>query len=575
MNKDVIYIEPEDDITDIISRLSSAKEKVVALVPPKNLGILRSAVNTKLIAKTAKKEDKVAVFVTTDKSLMKLAMSAGIPVAKTLQSRPVVPTAADLSEKKADSSEIIDDLGDDEAGEPSDAAKAKTGAKKPENTSKSAKKPVETLNSADIDEDLEKDAKKGSKKSEKGKNGDKKSKIPSLDKYRKRIIIGGVAGVVLIIFLVWALVFAPAVNIVVAMHTTANNFSENVTLVTDKDKQNLDSSILYVEKQEEKVTNSVEFEATGKKNVGEKASGVLAVTAYLDDAKTINLPVGTTFTYNGLAYLSTNDAVLTWDGDSNSVCENYADGGAKSVRDDGCKKSASIRITASESGEKYNISATASGWHSSVADIYSTANSGAISGGTDKTITIVQQSDIDSAKDKLQTDSKLDKDALKNKFSKDYITIDPSYKEETGDIKSTPAAGEEVSDGVKPKLEITRTATMYGVDKTTIEKYIKAKSKDSIASDQKIYSYGDPYFEKFVETDGGFSAKLKTTTQVGPEVTEQEVLEKAKGKKIGEVQSLIKSISGVSSVTIDRSFFWVSSVPDDANKITVELKVEE
>ena len=64
MNKDVIYIEPEDDITDIISKLKSAEEKVVALVPPKNIGVMRSAVNTKLIAKTAKLNDKVAVIIT-------------------------------------------------------------------------------------------------------------------------------------------------------------------------------------------------------------------------------------------------------------------------------------------------------------------------------------------------------------------------------------------------------------------------------------------------------------------------------------------------------------------------------
>ena len=35
MNKDVIYIEPEDDITDIITKIEGSKEKIVALVPPK------------------------------------------------------------------------------------------------------------------------------------------------------------------------------------------------------------------------------------------------------------------------------------------------------------------------------------------------------------------------------------------------------------------------------------------------------------------------------------------------------------------------------------------------------------
>ena len=88
MNKDVIYIEPEDDITDIISRIKSSKQKVVALVPPKKLGIMRSAVNTKLIARTSKSLEKVAVIITTDPSLIKLSALSGLPVAKSLSSRP-------------------------------------------------------------------------------------------------------------------------------------------------------------------------------------------------------------------------------------------------------------------------------------------------------------------------------------------------------------------------------------------------------------------------------------------------------------------------------------------------------
>ena len=51
MNKDVIYVEPEDDITDIILKIEKSKEKIVALVPPKKAGVFRSVVNIKLIAK--------------------------------------------------------------------------------------------------------------------------------------------------------------------------------------------------------------------------------------------------------------------------------------------------------------------------------------------------------------------------------------------------------------------------------------------------------------------------------------------------------------------------------------------
>ena len=74
---------------------------------------------------------------------------------------------------------------------------------------------------------------------------------------------------------------------------------------------------------------------------------------------------------------------------------------------------------------------------------------------------------------------------------------------------------------------------------------------------------------------GGYTARLKATTKVGPTVTEAEILEKAKGKKIGELQSQLKSINGVSSCKVDPSFFWVTTIPNDANKITVNLEVEK
>ena len=112
MNKDVVYIEPEDDITDILGRIKNSEEKVVALVPPKKLGVLRSAVNEKLIAKTAKTADKVVVMVTADQALLKLAVAAGLPVAKTLQSRPVMPNeASELLEEKEP--EIIEEEDED------------------------------------------------------------------------------------------------------------------------------------------------------------------------------------------------------------------------------------------------------------------------------------------------------------------------------------------------------------------------------------------------------------------------------------------------------------------------------
>ncbi len=95
----------------------------------------------------------------------------------------------------------------------------------------------------------------------------------------------------------------------------------------------------------------------------------------------------------------------------------------------------------------------------------------------------------------------------------------------------------------------------------------------TVADDQRIYSVGEPYFERFTSIEE--SARLKTVVKTGPTVTEETILDKSKGRKIGEVQSLLRSINGVSSVDIAPSYFWVRSVPNDPNKVTIELTVED
>lgn len=90
MNKDVIYIDVEDDITTIISKIKRSKERIIALVPPRRAGVLQSAVNMRLLTKTAQSADKRIVLVTNDAVLTGLAAASQIPVAKNLQSKPAL-----------------------------------------------------------------------------------------------------------------------------------------------------------------------------------------------------------------------------------------------------------------------------------------------------------------------------------------------------------------------------------------------------------------------------------------------------------------------------------------------------
>ncbi len=567
MNKEVIYLEPEDDITDILTKLQQAEQKLVVLVPPKKAAILRSAVNIKLIAKASKETKKVAVIVTQDPGIMKLAMGSKLMVAKTLQSRPAVPTEADFAEfsKHLAEDQVINDdgLGTATVG---DVLKG-LDRKDAEADGEATKAANEKIDSAEkLDEEKPK-----SKKST-DKNTSKKNKR------RKQIIFGALAGVVVIVVLVWALVFAPAVSIVVAIRSTASNFAETVSFTEDPAAENLEEGKLLVQKQTYEEKQSQEFTATGKENRGAKASGKVEVkfsftpfTYFGEGGYSASIPTGTTFTNGSKQYVATTSASNTWDGETTSLtCDNGSISGASGLRKT-CVWTLSVNVQAVEPGEEYNLESSNT-W--SDYDKASVSNSSAITGGTTDNVTIVSQNDINLARVALEEASSGDeagKELLYKQFGEDLIVIDASFAKEQGNPVSTPAVGETVGEGVVPKIEMVTTYSVFTVDRVKVEEYIKAKT--TLADDQKIYTYGDPYFERF--TDINSTARLKTVVETGPIVTEEGIMEKAKGRKIGEVQRLLRSITGVSSVEITPSYFWVNSVPDDADKITIELKTEE
>ena len=569
MNKDVVYIEPEDDITDIIARVKSAKQKLVALVPPKKIGVLRSAVNTKLIARAAKMSGKVVVIVTTDSSLIKLAAAAQIPVAKNLQSRPKLPSEI-IKEEKSGGEQFIDEKDYDDDPLTSDGSESpKTVKPAP------AKKLDQEITSDDIDKDEEKLDKSGKKVKSFSKDG----VIPTLEKYRKWIILGAAAFVVLIVFLVWAFVFAPAANIAVAIRTTANNFSENVTFTTKSGSENPESGNFLLEQKKVEKTSSVEFQATGQKDIGEKATGTILVGAYLNpNAEGVPLRVidGVKFVFGNLSYTVTAGASVSYP-EKDDACENASSG---RVSRDGCLMTAKVTVQANQPGTDSNIGPHDSGWttdaDTSMAKSIIIRNE-AFTGGSTNMVTVVSEQDFNNAKEKLTNEGREDgKAELIKQFGEDMVVIESSLEVSTADPKSTPAVGEEVKSGVTPKVEATTTYTMFAVDKVKIEDFIKKKTENSVAADQRIYAINKPFFENFTkQADNSYTAKLKSATQTGPKVTEEDILEKSKGKKTGEVQSILKSINGVSSVTIKTSFPWVNAVPDDPNKITIELKVEE
>lgn len=588
MNKEVIYLEPEDDITDILTKLQQAEQKLVALVPPKKATMLRSAVNMKLVARAAKECEKIVVIVTADPAIVKMAMAARIPVAKTLQSRPVIPTEANVRAAEAEV-QLIDENGETLTEELEFTEKIeKTPQEMPR---KDSSEPVERhlKESADIVELTDEGLEKGSHSPKKAKKGLKKSQTSEKSsksavgfaKYRKWLAVGIPVIVVLIIALVWAFVFAPAATITVAVKSSPENFSETIRFTPDPSAENTAEGVFFVEKQTLSMNYNADLTATGEENDGERAKGKLKVTfsrrlkdyysASDDNAGfTLQIPAGATFTTNsGYTYRSTAASeTFTWkSGDDFPV--SWCDISVSNLNGT-CRKTIEVSVEAIAAGEEYNISTTTSYWHNY--DDATVVNSGAITGGTTKMVKTVSQDDVTKAKDALLAEHTLEgREMLLEDLNEDLIPIESSYAVEAGEMTITPEIGEEVKDGTTPSLKLTVNFSVLSVELSKIKEYID--SKIVVNSDQKIYSYGSPYFERFTAIEE--PARLKTVVGIGPIVSEEGIFEKAAGRKIGEVQSILRSINGISTVDISTPYFWVWSVPKERSKVTINLKLED
>ena len=590
MNKDVIYIEAEDDITDILAKIKNAKNKIVALVPPKKAGVLRSAVNFKLITKAATKAEKTVVLVSGDESLVRLASAANIPVAKTLQSKPRLPHADDAEEFGDDEtkSDVIEAEEPEEASkkievkgdevEADDEPKAKAGskkatAKKEEAAEKATTKAVATKKDKEEDDDVIEEEKPSRKKSN--------QKVPNFKKYQKFIIAGVIAVLLLGGFVFWALVIAPAVKISVSISTTPGSISQKVTFTSVEGNDDVDNGILYVESKS--ITKTVEgnFEATGQVDKGTKATGTITVirpagdvVSCDEDGSSFSIPSGTTVKIGGKEYVTTTGGSAPATDDQIKISKQ-----GKTIT---CSlmvqvQSGKIPVVAKEVGEAYNIGAATNGTLGINTSKKYSVSSSEMTGGTSKIVKIVSDKDLADAEAGL--DMSIDNDArdeLTDEFGEDYLLISSSFSSDNGKVTTSPAVNEEVGDGVTPKIVKEVKFTIFAVKREDVDRYLKKLAEAELGGDdtQMVHDTGidKALVDTFKDTGNGtYSGKLKSTYRTGPKITEEDVLNKVKGKRLGEVQTMIKSIKGVKEVKVKSSYFWVVSVPEDPNKISIEL----
>lgn len=553
--KDVIYIDIDDEITTLIDKVRGSEERIVALVLPKRATVLQSIVNMKLLKRTADSSKKHLVLITNEIGLLPLAGAVGIYVAKSLQTRPEIPPVPGGGSHEVDDTEEAVDMNDepklDKSKAVGDHAK---GAAAGSVVTPDEDSPIELDNTSDATTAAASATKPKAKK-------DKRLKIPDFDKFRLWIALG-VIGLVFIIFLFWiALSVMPRATVTVKTDSQAINTTMDVTLSTSAKEVNVDSAVVPATAQQTQKDATQQAPATGEKDKGTKASGSVNLALKDCSVDQVSIPAGTTVSTNGLNFVTQDTATMTSVKVGNQ-CKNsqFTDYSTDTVA-----------VIAQSAGDKYNVGSA----NYSVSGFSSvTGSAGPMTGGTTNIVKIVQQADVDSAKQKIANqDLNAIKAELKSQLQgQGLMAIEGSLASDASEVSLSAQVGAEAE---AVTVSQKTTYTMMGVKQADLKKLIANEVNKQIdPTKQTILDYGldEADFKIQNSTAKTTLVSMDDTAIAGSDLDLTDIKKQIAGKKSAEAEAVIGKYPGVTSVDVHYSPFWVSSIPKNTGKITVSVE---
>ncbi|MCX6812177.1 MAG: baseplate J/gp47 family protein [Candidatus Berkelbacteria bacterium] len=440
----IVYLDNDEEITDVIDKISKTEEHAVSLVIPRGSTLANSVVNLKLLSKRGKNLGKHVSIISGDKTVGNLADQVGVPIfASVDDAKNNVPEEI-AQPKKPEPDNIHDDKIDETDGvkvhQYDRAAKENPVVETPaaEIPTDETVAPVidqaenleiiEAVRNADGEElpeepvvdDKSDDhhgiikkpmthrevANREPREEKPMKNYDPLFEKIRAGKKKRRAILWGIIGGFALIILIGLYLVLPKAKVVVSV--AAEPFSTSADVTIDKTTTTIDNSVMTIPGkdivQEDKLSKP--FAPTGQKNIGQPAKG--KITVYNNwDQNSVALPAGTKFSSSGGVQFSA-DAAFTIPGATVGL-----QNGQFVIISSG---TIDVNVTATAVGDGGNVAAgnftITSIPTSQQSKIYG-KSSAAMSGGSNQIVKIITDKDLTDAK--TSTENEL-KDSLLTKI---------------------------------------------------------------------------------------------------------------------------------------------------------------
>jgi len=542
MNK-VIYIEPDEEIISIIDRLKNVENKKVALVVPTAALLFSSVINLKLLKEEGKRLNKEISIVTSDSAGRNVASQVGFTVYETLgETREIFERDKEEQSKETPARRRIEEtekqkkLVSEEEGGYTDIKRETADSQ-----SQTAKSEILKENAISI----------------KKKDGFFKF-IPNF----RKLWIPGIIGIIVILFL---LIFVfPHATVYINVYAEEKEVEIPFVLSAEERvvKTEKGTVIPALWESVDKEVSIIQ-QASGEKNIGDKASGT--VTLYNRSGRIQLISAGSEFvTKEGKIFINPEEISVP--------------GAIVSDFGELIPGKSSATLEAKEGGSDYNIGSTRFSIPSlgEMGSLVYGISEEPFSGGTDKQAKIVTKEDIETGIEKAQNEAEK---KLEEEFG---IKGDKVFVKGLAvmDVLSKETSKEEGDQSEEFEVKIKARFSFLSFDRNDFDKLFD-KNINLQISEQKIL------------VDEGYRSVRWEVYEFNPEIREAEVVGKAtvlmatkinedflKSKitnlSIAELRSVLAEYPEIELTRV--KFFpplFITSLPANERNISIKIRYVE
>jgi len=591
--KDIIYLEPDVEITTVIDKIRKSANDVVILVIPRGSALAQSLINLKILKRSTDESGKQIALVTNEKIAKNLAAQIDLPAfdkvsdAEQATYTKAAKTTADSaggSLKVHTYQKYSGDEEDEEIAPPAPEAKKEDAVeivdeKKADEiaTDPSLDEQPEVEHQENREDDVEEKFTSRRISVPVGEPEEIKAPLQSRPVIRERhtgnrrkakfivaflVVIGLISAVAL---------FFLGVKADVAVTIKADDLKRELNVLIETKEKVADPGQIVVPGELLNVVSekTKQFDATGKKEAGEKAKGKITIS-YTWDLNDQTIPSGSRFTSAGKTFISTESVKVP---------------GATITLQQGVPVTspgkADVSVEAESAGDGYNIGP---------ADFIITSlpkekqakitgkSAAAMTGGTTKQLKIVTEADLSAATSALQKEmsDQMAKDLIDQTAKDGKKVLDDKLQNEIISMEPSKKADEEASTfEVKMKLKVFTLSFKEDDMRNAVFESVKQE----LGGDQMIVNPEKSAITyKVVESDmdlGNATLSTNFAGKIGRKIEVNKIRESIKGNSIAEAIANLKKIDGIVSSKVEVQPAFIKMIPFLPDKIKVNFEFQE